>query len=148
MRKQVFYSFICLCLWWLMPACSDNEEEFTDTLTPQPESEAAFGQGLRYTESSSTQTLAFETGNAWTATLTGENASAWCRVNPIQGKPGKHTVSISVAQNGLEQERQALLTFSVGILTQNVSITQAAKAYVAPEGLSFSPAKLSPSGAT
>lgn len=127
MRKQVFYSFICLCLWWLMPACSDNEEEFTDTLTPLPESEAAFGQGLRFTESSSTQTLAFETGNAWTATLTGENASAWCRVNPIQGKAGKHTVSISVAQNGLEQERQALLTFSVGTLTQNVSITQAAK---------------------
>ena len=98
MRKQVFYSFICLCLWWLMPACSDNEEEFTDTLTPLPESEAAFGQGLRFTESSSTQTLAFETGNAWTATLTGENASAWCRVNPTQGKAGKHTVSISVAQ--------------------------------------------------
>lgn len=141
MRKQVFYSLVCLCLGWLMPACSDNEQEFTDTLTPLPESQAAFGQGIRFTESSSTQTLAFETGNAWTATLTSQNASAWCRVNPIQGKAGKHTVSISVAQNGLEQERQALLTFSVGTLTQNVSITQAAKAYVAPEGLSFAPEK-------
>ena len=141
MKKQVFYSLVCLCLWWLLPACSDNEEEFADTLTPLPESEAAFGQGLRFTESSSTQTLAFETGNAWTATLNGENTSAWCRVNPIQGKAGKHTVSISVAQNGLEQERQAQLTFSVGTLSKNVSITQAAKAYVAPEGLSYSPEK-------
>ena len=141
MKKQVFYSLVCLCLWWLLPACSDNEEEFADTLTPLPESEVVFGQGLRFSESSSTQTLAFETGNAWTATLNGENTSAWCRVNPIQGKAGKHTVSISVAQNGLEQERQAQLTFSVGTLTQNVSITQAAKAYVAPEGLSYSPEK-------
>ena len=141
MKKQVFYSLVCLCLWWLLPACSDNEEEFADTLTPLPESEVVFGQGLRFSESSSTQTLAFETGNAWTATLNGENTSAWCRVNPIQGKAGKHTVSISVAQNGLEQERQALLTFSVGTLTQNVRITQAAKAYVAPEGLSYSPEK-------
>ena len=141
MKKQVFYSLVCLCLWWLLPACSDNEEEFADTLTPLPESEAAFGQGLRFSESSSTQTLAFETGNAWTATLNGENTSAWCRVNPIQGKAGKHTVSISVAQNGLEQERQAQLTFSVGTLSKNVSITQAAKAYVAPEGLSYSPEK-------
>jgi 1,4-alpha-glucan branching enzyme len=141
MKKQVFYSLVCLCLWWLLPACSDNEEEFADTLTPLPESEVVFGQGLRFSESSSTQTLAFETGNAWTATLNGENISAWCRVNPIQGKAGKHTVSISVAQNGLEQERQAQLTFSVGTLSKNVSITQAAKAYVAPEGLSYSPEK-------
>ena len=141
MKKQVFYSLVCLCLWWLLPACSDNEEEFADTLTPLPESEVVFGQGLRFSESSSTQTLAFETGNAWTATLNGENTSAWCRVNPIQGKAGKHTVSISVAQNGLEQERQAQLTFSVGTLSKNVSITQAAKAYVAPEGLSYSPEK-------
>ena len=141
MKKQVFYSLVCLCLWWLLPACSDNEEEFADTLTPLPESEVVFGQGLRFSESSSTQTLAFETGNAWTATLNGENTSAWCRVNPIQGKAGKHTVSISVAQNGLEQERQAQLTFSVGTLSKNVSIAQAAKAYVAPEGLSYSPEK-------
>ena len=141
MKKQVFYSLVCLCLWWLLPACSDNKEEFADTLTPLPESEVVFGQGLRFSESSSTQTLAFETGNAWTATLNGENTSAWCRVNPIQGKAGKHTVSISVAQNGLEQERQAQLTFSVGTLSKNVSITQAAKAYVAPEGLSYSPEK-------
>ena len=132
MKKQVFYSLVCLCLWWLLPACSDNEEEFADTLTPLPESEVVFGQGLRFS---------FETGNAWTATLNGENTSAWCRVNPIQGKAGKHTVSISVAQNGLEQERQAQLTFSVGTLSKNVSITQAAKAYVAPEGLSYSPEK-------
>ena len=78
MKKQLIYPLICLCLFWLLPACSDSTEEFTDYLTPSAESEAAFTQGLSFTDAALTQSITFESGNAWTSTLEGENASTWC----------------------------------------------------------------------
>lgn len=141
MKKYAIYPIICLCLCWLLPACSDNEEEFSDYLTPTPESQTAFSQGLSFTDAALTQSITFEAGNTWKATLEGENASAWCRVNPTQGNAGKSTISISASKNEKNESRSATLVISVGTLNKQVSITQAAKPYVAPKGLSYSPEK-------
>ena len=94
MKNYAIYPIICLCLCWLLPACSDNGEEFSDYLTPAPESQTAFSQGLSFTDAALTQSITFEAGNTWKATLEGENASAWCRVNPTQGNAGKSTKAV------------------------------------------------------
>ena len=139
MKKYSIYPIICFCLCWLFSACSDNGEEFSDYLTPTTDSETAFSQGLSFTDAALTQSITFEAGNAWTATLEGENASSWCRVNPTKGSAGKSTISISASKNEKNESRNATLVISVGTLNKQVSITQAAKPYVAPEGLSYSP---------
>jgi len=139
MKKYAIYPLICLCLCWIWTACSDSEEEFSDYLTPSSGSETAFSQGISFENGSSTQTLTFEVGNAWTASIEGTDASAWCRVSPTKGNAGQNTVSVSVAQNGAEEARNATLIFSVGTLNRQVNITQAAKPYVAPDGLSWKP---------
>ena len=140
MKKYSIYFILCHCLFWLLPACSDSTEEFTDYLTPSAESETAFTQGLHFTDAALTQSITFESGNSWTATLEGENASAWCRVNPTKGNAGKSTISISVSQNNVEEARTATLTISAGTVNKQISITQAAMPYVAPVGLSYTPA--------
>ena len=139
MKKKFLYPIICLCLCWIWTACSDSEEEFSDYLTPSSGSETAFSQGISFENGSSTQTLTFEAGNAWTASIEGADASAWCRVSPTKGNAGQSTVSVSVAHNGAEEARNATLIFSVGTLNRQVNITQAAKPYVAPDGLSWKP---------
>ena len=141
MKKYSIYFIFCHCLFWLLPACSDSTEEFTDYLTPSAESETAFTQGLNFTDAALTQSITFESGNSWTTTLEGENASAWCRVNPTKGNAGKSTISISVSQNSVEEARAATLIISSGTVNKQVNITQAAKPYVAPEGLSYTPEK-------
>ena len=141
MKKYSIYFIFCHCLFWLLPACSDSTEEFTDYLTPSAESETAFTQGLNFTDAALTQSITFESGNSWTTTLEGENASAWCRVNPTKGNAGKSTISISVSQNSMEEARAATLIISSGTVNKQVNITQAAKPYVAPEGLSYTPEK-------
>ena len=139
MKTNNFYLFICLCLFGLLPACSDSEEEFSDYLQPLAGSEAAFSQGLSFTEASSTQTISFDAGNVWTATLKDTETSSWCRISPTKGNAGQSTISISVAQNGVEEVRTATLIISAGTASKQVNITQAAKPYIAPDGLSWSP---------
>ena len=141
MKTNYFYLFICLCLFAFLPACSDSTEEFTDYLNPVAGSEAAFSQGLSFTETSSTQTISFDAGNAWTATLKDTETSSWCRISPAKGNAGQSTISISVAQNGVEEVRTATLIISAGTASKQVNITQAAKPYVAPDGLSYTPEK-------
>ena len=126
MKKYAIYPIICLCLCWLLPACSDNGEEFSDYLTPTPESQTAFSQGLSFTDAALTQSITFEAGNTWKATLEGENASAWCRVNPTQGNAGKSTISISASKNEKNESRSATLVISAGTVNKQIKITQAA----------------------
>ena len=141
MNKTYFHHLFCLCFFCLLAACSDSEETFSDYLTPATGSEGAFNQGLSFTEGSSTQTVSFDAGNTWTATLKEANISDWCRVSPTQGNAGKNTISISVSQNSLEEPRTATLIISAGSVSKQVSITQAAKPYIAPDGLSWNPEK-------
>ena len=139
MKNIAIYPIICLCLLGLLTACSDSEEAFSDYLTPSAGSESAFSQGLSFAEGASTQTITFEAGNAWKATLQPTEATSWCRINPTQGKAGQSTISISVAQNGVEEARTAILTISAGSINKAIGINQTAKPYVAPEGLSCKP---------
>ena len=144
MRKQdytnkIWQSFSLLFIL-LCTACSDSDEnEFSNYLTPTPDSESAFTQGLTYTDAAFTQSITFEAGNTWEAILEGENVSSWCRVNPTQGDSGKNTISISTTKNETYEIRTATLIIRVGTLSKQVNITQAAKLYEVPEGISYMP---------
>ena len=137
MKKN--YLYLILCLFWLLPACSDSEEELTDYLTPVAGSETAFNQGLSFKEEALTQSVTFDAGKAWSASLEGENVSSWCRISPTKGNAGQSTISVSVSKNEQEEVRTAVLVISAGSINQPINITQSAKKYVAPEGLSWSP---------
>ncbi|MBQ7350379.1 MAG: BACON domain-containing protein, partial [Bacteroides sp.] len=93
MKKN--YLYLILCLFWLLPACSDSEEELTDYLTPVAGSETAFNQGLSFKEEALTQSVTFDAGKAWSASLEGENVSSWCRISPTKGNAGQSTISVS-----------------------------------------------------
>ena len=137
MKKN--YLYLILCLFWLLPACSDSEGELTDYLTPAAGSETAFNQGLSFKEEALTQSVTFDAGKAWSASLEGENVSSWCRISPTKGNAGQSTISVSVSKNEQEEVRTAVLVISAGSINQPINITQSAKKYVAPEGLSWSP---------
>lgn len=126
MKKNYLYPLLCLCLFWLLPACSDSEEEFTDYLTPVAGSESAFTQGLSFSESAMTQTITFETGNTWTATLEGTDVSSWCQVNPTKGNAGKSTISISARKNDTEEQRNTTLIITTGTINKRITIIQSA----------------------
>ena len=126
MKKNYLYPLLCLCLFWLLPACSDSEEEFTDYLTPVAGSESAFTQGLSFSESAMTQTITFEAGNTWTATLEGTDVSSWCQVNPTKGNAGKSTISISARKNDTEEQRNATLIITTGTINKRITIIQSA----------------------
>ena len=137
MKKN--YLYLILCLFWLLPACSDSEEELSDYLTPVAGSETAFNQGLSFKEEALTQSVTFDAGKAWSASLEGENVSSWCRISPTKGNAGQSTISVSVSKNEQEEVRTAILVISAGSINQPINITQSAKKYVASEGLSWSP---------
>ena len=139
MNKTYLYHLLFFCLFCLLPACSDSEEAFNDYITPTTGSEIAFSQGLNFTEGSSTQTVSFDAGNTWAASLKDANTSDWCRISPTKGNAGKSTISISVAQNGTEEARTATVIISAGTVSKSINITQAAKPYVTPDGLSWTP---------
>ena len=139
MKKNIIYFIFSYFLCGLFTACSDSEETFTDYLNPIAGSETAFTQGLNFTESASTQTISFDAGNTWEASLQDTNSSTWCRVSPSKGNAGKSTISISVSTNDVEEARTAVLHINSGTINKQVSITQAAKPYIAPEGLSWNP---------
>ena len=126
MKNISIYPLICLCLCWLLPACSDSEEAFNDYITPTTGSETAFSQGLNFTEGSSTQTVSFDAGNTWTASLKDANTSDWCRISPTKGNAGKSTISISVSKNETSEIRKTSLIISSGTINKQINITQTA----------------------
>ena len=126
MKNISIYPLIYLCLCWLLPACSDSEEAFNDYITPTTGSETAFSQGLNFTEGSSTQTVSFDAGNTWTASLKDANTSDWCRISPTKGNAGKSTISISVSKNETSEIRKTNLIISSGTINKQINITQTA----------------------
>lgn len=139
-KISIYWHLLCFGLIVAFSACSDNKDDLKDFLTPNPESETLFNQGFSFTEAAGTQSISFETGQKWEATLTGENINdEWCRIDPPKGGSGKGTITVSVDKNGTSKVRTAQLTIVSGSQRKQVSITQSANPTSIPVGLSFSP---------
>ena len=123
-------------LWHL--TCSDDKEEFQEYLTPASGSESIFEQGFSFGEAASSQSVSFEAGQQWTAELSGED-TGWCNISPAKGTSGKATIMVSVGKNETGKARTAQLNIVSGSKKKEISVTQAANAIVAPDGLSFTP---------
>lgn len=129
--------FICLLI---VVACSDDKEEFQDYLNPASDSENIFNQGFTFTDATSAQSISFETGQKWVATLSGEDLqSKWCQVSPMEGNAGNATIEVTVVKNETGAARTAQLTIVSGSKRKQISITQSANSIIIPDGWSFTP---------
>lgn len=141
-KISIYWHLVCFSLLLAFAACSDDKEEFQDYLNPTPENETIFKDGLSFTDAASPQSISFEAGKKWTATLSGENLdSKWCQINPSEGEAGKGTIVVSVSKNETGKARTAQLIIVSGSQRQPIAITQSANAVSVPEGLSYSPEK-------
>lgn len=131
---------ICLSCMLAFAACSNNDDELQDYLTPASGSEIIFEQGFSFEEGASSQSVSFEAGQQWAAEVSGENA-AWCSINPAKGTAGKATLMVSVTKNETGKVRMAQLNIVSGSKKTEISISQAANAIVVPDGLSYTPEK-------
>lgn len=139
-KISAFWHLVCIGLVLAFTACSDNDEELQDFLNPNSESETIFNQGFSFNDAASSQSISFESGKKWTATLSGENSeSKWCRINPSEGEAGKATIMVSVSKNETGKALTAKLTIVSGSQRKEVSITQSANAITIPEGWSYTP---------
>lgn len=142
-KQRTFSSFwhlVCFSFVLVFAACSDNDKELQEYLTPASGSETIFEKGFSFGESASSQSISFEAGQQWTAEVSGEN-TGWCSINPAKGTSGKATIMVSVTKNETGGPRSAQFTIISGSKKKEISISQAANAIVVPEGLSYTPEK-------
>lgn len=129
--------WICLSLLLMaVAACSDDNDEFQDYLNPTPESETIFNQGFSFTDAAFSQSISFEAGKKWTATLTNDD---WCRITPASGEAGKATIMVSVSKNETGEARTTSLTITTGSQRKEIAISQSASPVTIPDGLSYTP---------
>lgn len=139
-RKNSIFLFFVLMLAFV--ACSDDKDEFQDFLNPTSSSETVFNQGFNFTDAAFAQSISFEAGQKWTATLSEENTSSnWCQVSPSEGSAGNATIVVTVVKNETGAARTAQLVIASGSKRKEISITQSANAITIPDGLSYTPAE-------
>lgn len=77
---------------------------------------------LSYGMSASSKNVTVNASSEWTAT---SNAS-WCTVSPAKGGAGESTLTVSVSDNTVTSERTAVVTVTMGSVTQEIAVKQAA----------------------
>ena len=99
--------WIAICVVLVCASCSDDDKELQEYLTPVSGSETIFDQGFSFDENASSQSVSFETGQSWKATLTGVS-DGWCTINPASGGAGTNTITVSVGKNETQAARVPL----------------------------------------
>jgi hypothetical protein len=92
MKKYTFLFFLGLVAS-LFTACSDDDN-LTDSITPAPESENFFANGMTFASQPGVRSITFTAGRAWQAALDEPGANNWCIVTPTRGEAGTVTVSM------------------------------------------------------
>lgn len=77
---------------------------------------------LSYTMKSASKDVAISASDAWTAV----SSETWCTVSPATGNAGESKLTISVADNTVVSERTATVTVSMGTISQEITVRQAA----------------------
>ena len=89
MKKYTFLFFLGLVAS-LFTACSDDDN-LTDSITPAPESENFFANGMTFASQPGVRSITFTAGRAWQAALDEPGANNWCIVTPTRGEAGTVT---------------------------------------------------------
>lgn len=112
MKKYTFLFFLGLVAS-LFTACSDDDN-LTDSITPAPESENFFANGMTFASQPGVRSITFTAGRAWQAALDEPGANNWCIVTPTRGEAGTVTVSITVNENESDDTRNVHLNLIAG----------------------------------
>jgi hypothetical protein len=113
MKKYTFLFFLGLVAS-LFTACSDDDN-LTDSITPAPESENFFANGMTFASQPGVRSITFTAGRAWQAALDEPGANNWCIVTPTRGEAGTVTVSITVNENESDDTRNVHLNLIASI---------------------------------
>ena len=117
-------------------ACNKPEE---DNPKPQPdppatskieipaESQAIFSQGISLSAGTAaqSQTLKFTTTADWSTNVVYVKSSSWLSVQPIGGKAGTVTMTVTAQPNTDTKDREASVTITCGTVSQKFTIKQA-----------------------
>lgn len=117
-------------------ACNKPEE---DNPKPQPdppatpkieipaESQAIFSQGISLTAGTAEQkqTVKFTTTADWSTNVVDVKSSSWLSVQPIGGKAGTVTMTVTAQPNTDIKDREASVTITCGTVSQKFTVKQA-----------------------
>ncbi len=141
---KYWLNILLLLVFTMGTSCSDENDELKQYITPTPESEKYFENGLALADKAFTQTISFETSVAWTASLSDNAAAEWCKLHPTKGNAGKSTIVVSVKANTGGELRSTSILLVAGNIQKEISVTQSAEEKepeTVPYGLSWSPEK-------
>lgn len=99
---------------------TDNPNEET-VFTPSLASTTYFASGIDFPAEGGEVSIQFSTNKSWRVTST----ESWCSVSPQNGKASDRTISIVVSSNGEIDNRECVVTLSVGGQNNYISIRQA-----------------------
>jgi endoglucanase len=85
----------------------------------EPEIALTFEEAT-FTGEANDKSLNIETNTNWTATV----AETWCAISATSGSSGITRLRIIVTENNTLAARQAIITFSAGSITKNITVTQ------------------------
>ena len=147
MKVNVYFRYMwasmLLVILTFAASCSDNDDELQQYITPTPESEQFFENGLMLSDKAFTQTISFETSREWVAQVS-ESAALWCTIHPSKGNAGKNRMAVSVGANTTDVARTAVITIVAGNMSKEISVSQSAEDKAPepkPYGLSWTPEK-------
>lgn len=87
---------------------------------------------LSFTMNEGSKYITINSSAEWTAI----SSASWCKVSPATGVAGESTLTITAENNTVESERTAIVTVTMGDLSEEITIKQAAyaeqPAYAAP----------------
>lgn len=77
---------------------------------------------LNYAMTASSKSVTVNASAEWTATTSAD----WCTVSPSKGGAGETVLTVSVSNNTVTSERTAVVTVTMGSVTREIAIKQAA----------------------
>ena len=138
MKQKIFtkISIFSLALFLVFSACSkgssgnggDKPTPTKDKIVVAPESQSIFSNGLRISNSSTSQAVKFTASESWTASVVSSSsmakASGWVTINPTSGGAGSATITVKAQENTSTNSRTATVTIKCGSSSKSFSIVQ------------------------
>ncbi|MGN1210069.1 MAG: DUF4886 domain-containing protein [Candidatus Cryptobacteroides sp.] len=120
--KKMYILFLALAsvVW---TSCM-KDDEFPPKPTSSIEFIDAADAEILLDETATKRTVKFTSAKPWTATVTDEEATAWCNVSPASGEAGDVFVEIIVEGNDTPDERKTEVLLKSGVTKKTISVNQ------------------------
>ncbi len=122
------FALVCTMTLALSASCSSDdistEETTTDNTSESSSATTAVSSLSAYTlnfiADGGSSTLFFTTSAAWTATA----SESWCTLSTTSGSSGRSSITVPTAASATTDERNAMITISVGRASAKVAVVQ------------------------